>query len=128
SLLYRESSLKMSLVHAVIFGVFGIAGTVTGIVMEGDTVVVRDIVWTVEDSQLVVGSSLVAIVMAVLLGGPAVGFVAGIIAGAHLMILGGIVSIANGLVNPLTGLLAGWTARFFSQERVISWMKALFIG
>lgn len=36
--------------------------------------------------------------------------------------------MANSLVNPLTGLLAGFTARFFSQERVISPIKALFIG
>src|SRR5699024_6405379 len=35
---------------------------------------------------------------------------------------------ANGIVNPITGLLAGLTARFFSDERVISPFKALFIG
>lgn len=31
-------------------------------------------------------------------------------------------------MNPITGLLAGLTARFFSDERVISPFKALFIG
>src|SRR5690606_30541515 len=42
--------------------------------------------------------------------------------------LGGVGWLANGIVNPLTGLLAGLTARFFSNERVISPSKALFIG
>jgi two-component system sensor histidine kinase LytS len=50
------------------------------------------------------------------------------IAGGHLLLIGGIGAVANGLVNPLTGLLAGLMALFFSQERVISPYKALFIG
>ncbi|PWA08386.1 sensor histidine kinase [Pueribacillus theae] len=128
SLLYRESSLKMSIVHAFVFGLFGIASTITGVVIGSDFVVIRDFVWTAEADQLVVGSSLVAIVIAGLLGGPVVGLGAGIIAGVHLMFVGGIGWLANGIVNPLTGLLAGLTARFFSQERVISPLKALFIG
>lgn len=129
SLLDREFSNKMLLVHACVFGLFGIAGTITGIVIEGDTVATRDVVLTpVGDHQMVAGSSLVAVVIAGLLGGPVVGLGAGVIAGAHLFYLGGIGFIANSLVNPITGLLAGWTARFFSNERVISPMKALFIG
>src|SRR5699024_12462677 len=60
--------------------------------------------------------------------GPYVGLGAGIIAGLHLFFLGGIGVMANVIVNPLTGFLAGWTARFFSNERVISPFKALFIG
>src|SRR5699024_7108337 len=129
SLLDREFSKKMLIVHACVFGLFGIAGTITGIAIEGDTVAIRDFVLThVEDDQMFTGSSLVAIVIAGLLGGPVVGLGAGLIAGAHLFYLGGIGFVANSLVNPITGLLAGWTARFFSNERVISPMKALFIG
>lgn len=128
SLIYREFSGKMALIHAGVFGLFGIAGTITGVVITEDFTVLRNFVWTVEDDQMVVSSSLVAIVIAGLLGGPLVGAGAGIIAGAHLFLLGGVGFLANSLVNPLTGLLAGYTARFFSQERVISPMKALFIG
>ena len=36
SLLYRNYSMKMSLVHAGVFGLFGIASTVTGIVIQED--------------------------------------------------------------------------------------------
>lgn len=128
SLLYREFSIKMAGIHACVFGLFGIAGTLTGVVIGNDFTVVHEFVWNVEDNQMVVSSSLVAIVIAGLLGGPVVGLGAGIIAGTHLFFLGGIGFLANSLVNPLTGLLAGFTARFFSQERVISPIKALFIG
>ncbi|WP_289890616.1 LytS/YhcK type 5TM receptor domain-containing protein [Virgibacillus pantothenticus] len=127
TLLYREYSVRMSIVHSFIFGLFGIASTITGITIDGDTII-RSFVWQAEDDQLIVSSSLIAIVIAGLLGGPSVGFGAGIIAGAHVMLLGGIGWLANGIVNPLTGLLAGLTAQFFSNERVISPMKALFIG
>lgn len=128
SLLYREFSLKMTFVHAGMFGIFGIAGTLTGVIIENNTVVMSEIVWSVSDDQMVVSSSLVAIVIAGLLGGPMVGLGSGLIAGSHLFALGGIGFVANALVNPLTGLLAGLTARFFSQEHVISPLKALFIG
>ncbi|MFC4558265.1 LytS/YhcK type 5TM receptor domain-containing protein [Virgibacillus kekensis] len=128
SLLDREYSRRMSLAHVFMFGLFGIAGTVTGIVLDGGSILTRGFIWSAADGQMVVSSSLVAIVIAGLLGGPAVGLGAGIIAGAHLFYLGGIGVWANCLVNPLTGILAGLTARFFSNERVISPWKALFIG
>src|SRR5690606_26793465 len=46
----------------------------------------------------------------------------------HLLFLGGVGAVANAIVNPVTGILAGLTATFFSNERVISPLKALFIG
>ncbi len=128
SLLYREFNRKMIFVHAFVFGLFGIASTMMGIIIDGDTVVIPNLLWSVENDQVAVSSSLVAVVIAGLLGGPLVGLGAGMIAGIHLFFLGGIGWLANVFVNPLTGLLAGLTARFFSQERVISPMKALFIG
>jgi two-component system, LytTR family, sensor histidine kinase LytS len=129
SLLYREFSWKMSVVHMFVFGIFGIASTVTGIIITEEAEILHAfVVFPVEDHQLIVSLSLVAIVIAGLLGGPIVGLGAGLIAGIHVMFLGGVGWLANGLVNPLTGLLAGLTARFFSNERVISPLKALFIG
>lgn len=129
SLFYREFSFKMSMVHAVVFGMFGIASTMMGIVVTQDAKIIETFAFMpVEGEHLVVSLSLVAIVIAGLLGGPIVGLGAGLIAGVHVMLLGGIGWLANGLVNPITGVLAGMTARFFSNERVISPLKALFIG
>lgn len=128
SLLYRDQSMKMSIVHICMFGMFGIASTIAGVVIDGDTVITHQLVWTVADDQMVVSLSLVAIVIAGLLGGPVVGLGAGMITGTHLFFLGGIGWVANMLATPITGLLAGLTARFFSKERVISPIQALFIG
>lgn len=128
TLLYREFSWKMSMVHALVFGIFGMAITITGVIITEETVIRDFVLFPVAGNELIVSSSLVPVVIAGLLGGPIVGLGAGIIAGTHLMFLGGIGWLANGLVNPLTGLLAGLTARFFSNERVISPWKALFIG
>ncbi|MBM4763615.1 LytS/YhcK type 5TM receptor domain-containing protein [Bacillus sp. B15-48] len=129
SLLYRKYSVKMSIVHAGVFGLFGIASSVIGIVMTEDGMNRHALIlFPVEDNQLIVSLSLVAIVIAGLLGGPILGFGAGVITGIHLFFLGGVGAIANALINPMTGLLAGLTARFFSNERVISPLKALFIG
>lgn len=129
ALLYRKYSVKMSVVHACVFGLFGIGATMVGIIIEPDGTVLHDlIVCPVFGHQFVVSLSLVAIVIAGLLGGPVLGFFAGLIAGLHLLFLGGLGSLANSFVNPITGLLAGLTARFFSNERVISPLKALFIG
>lgn len=129
SLLYRKYSVKMSLVHTFVFGLFGIASTMIGIVIKEDGAVSQTlIIFPVEDHHLIVSMSLVAIVIAGLLGGPLLGFGAGVITGIHLFLLGGVGAVANAFINPLTGLLAGLTARFFSNERVISPFKALFIG
>ncbi len=129
SLLYRNYSVRMSLVHAAVFGVFGIVCSSIGIIITEDGTIRNSLIlFPVAENHFVVSLSLVAIVIAGLLGGPTLGFGAGMIAGAHLFFLGGHGLLANALVNPITGVLAGLTARFFSTERVISPLKALFIG
>lgn len=128
SLVYRNSSIKMTLINIVLFGVFGIISSTLGIVISGNEINTHGLILDVEKHEMVISLSLVAIVIAGLLGGPVVGLGAGIIAGMHLFFLGGTGWLANLLINPLAGLLAGLTGRFFSKERVISPVQALFIG
>src|SRR5690625_2728265 len=128
SLVYKELNMKMILLHVLVFGLFGIIGTTAGVIIDTGHIEWRQFVLSAGEDQYVVSLSLVAIVIAGLLAGPYVGLGAGIIAGLHLFFLGGIGVMANVIVNPLTGFLAGWSARFFSNERVISPFKALFIG
>ncbi len=128
ALLDREVDRKTTGMHALIFGLFGIAAAQAGVVMDGERFISHFWVFSLEASQMLVDSSLVAIVIAGLLGGPVVGLGAGWVAGVYLFSLGGMGSLANLLVNPLTGFLAGLTARFFSEERIIAPAKALFIG
>src|SRR5690625_7196110 len=99
----------MTIIHACVFGLFGIASTHLGIVIIDGQVIEQRLIWSVESNEMVVSLSLIAIVIAGLLGGPIVGLGAGIIAGIDLMFVGGVGWFANMLVNPLTGLLAGLT-------------------
>src|SRR5690625_7994828 len=118
----------MFLIHVLVFGLFGIIGTTAGVIIDTGHIEWRQFVLSAGEDQYVVSLSLVAIVIAGLLAGPYVGLGAGIIAGLHLFFLGGIGGMANVIVNLRTGFLAGWTARFFSNERVISPFMVLFIG
>ena len=128
TLLYREYSRKIIFSHAIVFGVFAIVSTHFGLIFTNGEVIDSGIVLSVRENEMVVSLSLIAVVIAGLLGGPTVGLGAGIIAGIHLAFLGGVGWVANMLVNPLTGVLAGLTGRFFSKARVISPIQALFIG
>jgi len=128
ALLDREVDRKTVVLHAFIFGLFGIAAAQAGVVVEGGTYSSHFWVWSLEADQMLVGSSLVAVVIAGLLGGPLVGLGAGLVVGIYLFALGGMGKEAHCLANSLTGLLAGLTARFFSEERIIAPAKALFIG
>lgn len=127
-LLNRELDGKTIIYQSLIFGIFGIAGAQAGVVIDHD--IVSSHLWLLHlgEQEMLVGSSLVAIVIAGLLGGPIVGVGSGIIVAGFLFFLGGVGVLASVLVNPLAGLLAGLTARFFSNERVIAPEKAFFIG
>lgn len=127
-LLDREINLRTVLSHSVIFGLFGIASTQAGVIFDGERFYSGLWYTGLAPDETLVSSGLVAVVIAGLLGGPAVGLGAGCITGGYTLTLGGHLIAASSLVNPITGFLAGLTARFFSQERVISPFKALFIG
>lgn len=128
ALIYREYSVRMTIVHAFMFGLFAIASSHFGIVIQGGEVVNQNFVLTVAQDEMMVSLSLIAVVIAGLLGGPVVGLGTGIIAGIDLAFIGGVGWIANMLVNPLSGVLAGLAGQFFSKARVISPVQALFIG
>ncbi len=127
-LLDRQVSLRTSLYFSVVFGLFGIAGTYAGVVVDKTTHLPGFWITILQPNEAIANSSLVGVVIGGLLGGPVVGVGAGLITGLHLYTLGGMVALPAALSAPLTGVLAGLIARFFSQERVISPEKSLFIG
>ncbi|HJV46282.1 MAG TPA: LytS/YhcK type 5TM receptor domain-containing protein [Bacillota bacterium] len=127
-LLDREVSVQTSLYFSIIFGLFGIAGIYAGVVVESDQLSNSFWISRLQGEEGLAHSGLVGVVIGGLLGGPIVGVGAGLITGIHLYSMGGFTAIANGVSAPITGLLAGLIARFFSRERVITSSKALFIG
>jgi two-component system, LytTR family, sensor histidine kinase LytS len=127
-LLDRELKGKTMLYHSLIFGVFGICAAQAGVLLSNGHIYTHLWITTIPAGTILVGSSLVAIVIAGLFGGPIVGMGAGTVVAFYMFYLGGEGVVANILVHPIAGLLAGYTARFFSKERVIASEKALFIG
>ncbi|MCK9906163.1 hypothetical protein MXD63_40010, partial [Frankia sp. Cpl3] len=119
---------RTSFSFSILFGLFGIAGTYAGVVVRGEELLPAFWIYSLAGHETIASSSLVGVVIGGLLGGPVVGLGAGLITGIHFYSLGGFTALPSGLSAPLTGLLAGFIARFFSQERVISSSKTLFIG
>ncbi|MGG1660309.1 LytS/YhcK type 5TM receptor domain-containing protein [Brevibacillus sp. NRS-1366] len=127
-LLDRELHMGTSIAFSLMFGLFGMAGTYAGVVVGEEGYLPTFWIFTLSEKEIIANSTLVGVVIGGLLGGPLVGLGAGIIAGFHVFQMGGFGGLPIGLSIPITGLLAGYVARFFSQERVISPSKALFIG
>jgi two-component system sensor histidine kinase LytS len=127
-LLDREMHVGTSITYSILFGLFGIAGTYAGIVVKEESYLPALWIFALGEEEMIASSTMVGVVIGGLLGGPLVGLLSGMIAGLHIYALGGFAAIPVGISIPLTGLLAGYVARFFSQERVISPSKALFIG
>lgn len=127
-LLDRELHWGTSIAFSVMFGLFGVAGTYAGVVVSEDGYSPAFWIFLLSDEEIIANSTLVGVVIGGLLGGPLVGLGAGVIAGFHVYEMGGFAAAPMGLSIPITGLLAGYVARFFSQERVISPSKAIFIG
>ncbi|BCJ87262.1 LytS/YhcK type 5TM receptor domain-containing protein [Effusibacillus dendaii] len=127
-LLDRKLNWKTILFHSIIFGTFGIIGTLVGELIDHGSTVPKMFASEPLQGQTLVGSTLIVIVIAGLLGGPSVGILSGAITGTYFYFWLPEAQLAGGIISPIAGLLAGLTARFFSQERIIAPSKAMFIG
>lgn len=127
-LLDRKLNWRTILFHSIIFGAFGIIGTLLGEVIDQVSTVPEMFASELLQGQTLVGSTLIVIVIAGLLGGPWVGILSGAITGTFFYFWVQEAQLAGAIISPFAGLLAGLTARFFSQERIIAPSKAMFIG
>lgn len=88
---------------AIIFGLFGIIGTYTGIEIQG----------------ALINSRVIGVVVGGLLGGPFVGTLSGLIAGGHrfLIDIGGFTSLACGISTLAEGIIAGMLREKFEKSK-----------
>lgn len=128
SLLDRDIAWDTVFYHALIFGLMGILGAHTGVIMDQESLVIESWKLTVDNHEILISSGMVIVMIAGLLGGPYVGLGSGLIVSLYMVYIGGGAWFANSLINPFAGLITGWTGQFFSDERVIAPVKALFIG
>ena len=98
----KSINLEDKILLAVIFGVFGIIGTYTGIHIQG----------------AIANSRVIGVFVGGLLGGPFVGVLSGIIAGGHryLIDIGGFTAFACAVSTISEGLLAGYLKKRFDKS------------
>lgn len=95
----------------VFFGCIGILGTYIGLPVKG----------------ALANSRVIGIAAGGLLGGPTVGLIAGIIAGGHRLLLGGVTAVNCGIATVLVGLFTGYISKRVSP-RILTWKETLVIG
>ncbi|AET66169.1 putative regulator of cell autolysis [Desulfosporosinus orientis DSM 765] len=122
----RWTMIKLS----VVFGLFGIIGTYTGISIRPST---NSFLWiprvdTIGFEEAIANSRVVGVVIGGLLGGPWVGLCAGLIAGIHRALLGGFTGLACGISTVTEGLIAGLVYLKIGNRRIVSTSKALLTG
>lgn len=122
----RWTLLKLS----VLFGLFGIIGTYTGISIRINS---NSLLWiprayNIGFDEALANSRVVGVVMGGLLGGPWVGLGAGVIAGLHRISLGGFTGLACGIATIVEGLIAGLIHLKLGNRRIITPGKALLAG
>ncbi len=109
----KPVSLKDKLVLSVVFGIFGIIGTYLSVEFDG----------------ALINTRIIGVATGGILGGPVVGFLAGLIAGIHryTMPTGLFTQVACAVSVPLEGLMAGLIGMKIKNKKNI-WAYAALVG
>jgi len=90
------------------FGLFGVLGTYTGVVISPEGVAPAALVGTtLLPEEAIANSRAVAVILAGLMGGPVTGLIAGALAGGHRMLIGGFTGLACAIATAAQGLVGG---------------------
>ncbi|GKU83142.1 sensor histidine kinase [Niallia sp. NCCP-28] len=114
----REYNLQEKMLLMFIFGMFGIISNYTGVAIEKGSIISHSWQTNLEESTAIANTRIMGVAIGGLLGGPAIGFGVGFIAGLHRFTLGGFTSIACGISTIIAGLLTGLIGkkyRFFQN-------------
>ncbi|MFC0213500.1 LytS/YhcK type 5TM receptor domain-containing protein [Paenibacillus chartarius] len=124
----RGKGFGQGLLYSVFFGFVSIAGTYAGVTVGPDGFSSAFLTGALAGNEAMADSALIGIIVAGLLGGAWVGTGAGLLSGLHSAWMGGLTGLPDLFISPLVGLISGFIARFFAEERVIAPVKALFIS
>lgn len=126
---YREISKRHQISVIIMFGIFGIIGTYTGLTVNVETGTYSRWVLELSQEEAIANARVIGVVVAGLLGGWKVGLGAGLIAGVHRAFLGGFTGITCGLATVLSGILAGYFYKKNKKNnRLLTLQTALFVG
>ncbi|WP_121614430.1 LytS/YhcK type 5TM receptor domain-containing protein [Mesobacillus foraminis] len=109
-MIYQPLNWKGKSIMIFVFGIFGIIGNYTGIMIHPDTtnIPIESKVHTMDSLTAIADTRNIGVLIGGLFGGPAVGMGAGIIAGGHRYFIGGFISEATFILTVMGGLIAGW--------------------
>jgi two-component system sensor histidine kinase LytS len=109
----KQNCLANKLIMTIIFGLIGILATYTGVSVNG----------------AIANSRIIGVLVGGLLGGPLVGFGAGLIAGFHRWIIdvGGFTALVCGASTTVEGLIGGLISKRF-KAIPHNWVFAFIIG
>lgn len=124
----REITQKHKISVIVMFGLFGILGTYSGLTVNADQATYTRWAIDLAEGEAIANSRVIGVVVAGLLGGWTVGLGAGLIAGLHRFFLGGFTGFACGLATIFAGLIAGYFYKKNKNHRIISLQTALIVG
>lgn len=113
----------------IMFGLFGILGTYTGLVVSTDSLGLSSWAMGLDENEAIANSRVIGIVIAGLIGGWKIGLGAGVIAGVHRYTLGGFTALSCSISGIIAGILAGLIhKRLQKSRRYVPPLVALLVG
>jgi two-component system sensor histidine kinase LytS len=125
---HQEVDRIQRFIIMIIFGIFGIVGTYTGLTVHVGTLEVSKWTWSLKEDEALANSRVIGVVIAGLLGGWPVGLGAGLIAGIHRLFLGGFTAVACGVSTMIAGGIAGLVHHRKKRAFALSPFVALVVG
>lgn len=117
----KATSLRIKTIMVIIFGAFGILGTYTGIPIVPHQWEYKLGFGIASYDEALANSRVVGVFIAGLLGGPIIGFGAGVIAGVHRFWLGGFTALACGIATVIEGLIGGYLGKKHGYVNISGW-------
>ena len=126
NLVHRDKlNRKQTFTAILFFGLFGIAGTYSGVAFNTDTLHFNSVLLELVSEEAIANSRVIGVVVAGLLGGYRVGLGVGLIAGLHRMTLGGFTAVSCGISTIAAGVIAG---AFYRKGKALKPLTMFGIG
>lgn len=121
-MIYHRVGIGGLFVLIIIFGMFGVIGNYTALVVEPGNQTIVSNLWnpTLQSNNALVDTRNIGIIIGGFFAGPIVGLGASLIAGGHRLLMGGFISGSIFWISLLGGGLAGW---FGYKRRGMSLIK-----
>ncbi|MBB6444248.1 sensor histidine kinase [Bacillus benzoevorans] len=107
----HEHNRREKVMLTILFGSFGIISNYTGIEIDHNYVAPSEWLLKLDRESALANTRVMGIAIGGLLGGPMVGFGAGVMAGVHRFSLGGFTALSCGISTIFAGIAAGYLGK-----------------